>query len=700
MPRIPGFLTTWWGKALAALVLAAALAPLLRPILVTRHVELTLDLRNAHPAWELEWIPAQSHRARNGFWIDPRVYGVPEVNGRFTTAASLYVRRELPSYPLRTLSVKWNDNDGGEFAVRRLAIVTKLAGRAWRTDVLIDEPAATMQPTQPASSRLDADVPALAAVTWLFVLGVSWLALSAAYLGLRFALRIPPLWDRLVERVAGRPSARAPRWLKVFAWAAAIGAPLWLASWAPMLLLSDSTAYIWLGKLLWENRDINHLDGWRLPGYALFIAPWVVYTDQYTLWIGLSQAALGIGSAVLAFDILRRRGLGGVWPCIGMLLVALDPMMMVWQRTVLSESPGAFLILLVAWVFTVLEPRLRTGSATRMLLAFAGLGALCGIAATVRGNLQLLLLVIAAGVIAIGFLSRKPARALLAAGVMLATFALTISPILRHNYRVFGRASLVVGANTGRTIFAWQNTDIDFNQTRLFTLEQFRDLNDRVGRGEMSDWEFTAEIERNDRVEVRTGTHPWVTRDLRCTEVLRESMSRMPSRYAKRLVKATASQLGFWVDYPKHFKRNSAGQVSVMRGRPVAEPTNFYDRISRFPATIRPTLERVIHDASGVHTTLNSRAMGVWWNVWREARPVLVLLLAFGALRALARRDVPTLVLALFVFGNTAAVVVMQFAGIDRYGMPFFGVGNVAMLLGLLAGTPAADASAAQRKPT
>lgn len=698
---IPGVLVLTFLAALATL-------PLAFPVFVTRHVELVLDVHGVGPAWELEWVPEDDGRARNGFWIDLKAYGVPEAAGRYSTAQPLLVRRELPSYAIRELGLKWHESEGGSYAVERLSVVTKVLGRAVRSETLAS--GGVLTPTQPPSARAGFEAVGVARVMWLCALGIAWAAWVGVYLCAWGALKLPGLWDRLLAALPA-PRGLGPRGLrvlKVAAWGAAIGAPVWLASWAPMILLSDSTAYIWLGKLLWENRDINHLDGWRLPGYALFIAPWIVHTQHYTLWIGATQALLGVGSAVLAFDMLRRR-LAGAWPYVGMMLVALDPMLLVWQRMVLSEYPSGFLILLAAWAFVVIEPRLGNGRASSppprglgassfgggvvAVACFAALGVLCGVAAVVRGNLQVLPLVIATGAAASGVINGRAWRGVLAGAALLALCVLTMSPILGHNARVFGRASLVVGTNTGRTIFAWLNTDVDFNQTRLFTFEEFRDLSGRVDRGEINEWQFAAEMQGNTRIAAPTGTHPWVLRDIRCTELLRECMSRMPARYAKRLIKAGASQLGFWVDYPSYFKRVAAGQVSVLRGSPVAEPTNFYDDLNRFPESIRPTLARVVHDASDVHKSPNARALGAWWSVWREARPVLMLLLGLGALRALLRRDVATVVMALFVFGNAAAVVVMQFSGEDRYGMPFFGVAHVAMLLGLFGGVT-------QRKPT
>lgn len=694
MPPTPPTPPTIRGSILIALagvlVLAGVLTYVLRPALVTRRVEWSLDLQAAGPAWEVLYTPADARHPANGYWMDPAEHGVSEAGSLFTTLEPMVFTRPLPTRAVRWVSLRWHDQPAGAaYRVNGLSVRTRLFGSVVHTEHMAPPPGGA--PWMPAAGdgRADFDVSPVRGVYTLAVFGVAFAA-SAAGLGVLGLLMVAAgWWDRLLERLPVLPlTPRRTRVLTIASVALVVGVPAYLAWWSPVTLFSDSTAYIWLAKLLWETRDISHFDGWRMPGYAVFIAPWVAKSVDYPFWVGVSQGVLGVLGALAAFDIVRRRGLRAPWPQVAMLMVALNPMMMVWQRVMLSECLGAFFVMAGAWGFTVLEPRLRRddpASRRWLYLGFAGLGVLAGAASLTRGNLQLLPLAFAGGAVLTGLLAGAGAarRAVLAVMVMGVVFVLILLPVLLHNHRTFDRRSLVVGASAGRTVFAWQNTDIDFNQTAAFSLEEYRDLRERVGRGEVSEWGFCAMMQRNERISVPEGSHPWVVRDLRSGFVLKESVARMPDRYAYRLMTAAMAHLGFWVDHPWYFSRLAQEMLGIYRGSHVTIKTTLYDDVNRFPEYIRPTLERAVRDISAVPDSLHSRAYRHWWSVWREARPVLSVLLILGAVRSLVRRDVTALMLAGLVFANIAGVVVVQFSGETRYTMTFQGLADVAMILGL-----------------
>jgi hypothetical protein len=678
--------------ASAVLLAGLILGHLVVPVALTRRIELSLVAFGNDGPCLVEWGSSDPDHPPNGFYID---LNAGERAGSVTKTT---LSRPLPAYAAGPLRITLPQERFGRVIIEDARLVTRLLGLAVRVEPCKAIPGDSGESGGFAETSVELPLRRLPVLhAWLVRLASALGLLALAGLA-RLLLRIASFWntrsagfdpaDSRHTLSPGRPiagSCSPSRAFMIGAIVLSLAAPFYLALWAPMILFSDSTAYIWLGKLLYENRDLGHLDGWRLPGYALFIAPFVVHTRNYTLYIGLAQAALGAVTSMLVFDMSRRR-LAAPWPHVAMLLTALDPFLLVWQRAILSETLASFLAVLCAWIFTRSVIRAQPGetptamppgryggtlslAGLKWVFSFSALGILCGLASLSRGNLQILPLIFAAALLVEGLLARRLPYAVASVSVLLLSFTLTIWPVLSYNARVFGERSLVVGAPAGRTVFAWLNTDIDFNQTRSLSFEQYRDLQRRVDRLEINEWQFTGEMERNERIPVPPRTHPWVARSIRANVILRESIARDPRRYVHRLIQATLAHLGVPIREPWYMSNLARAQAAILLGRPSDEKSNFYDDLSRFPDSIRPTFERVIVDCSSVPASPHARALGAWWRLWEFLRPVASLLALAGCLAALVRRDVITLVFGAIFFGNIAAVVLIQFAGETRYSM-------------------------------
>jgi hypothetical protein len=113
--------------------------------------------------------------------------------------------------------------------------------------------------------------------------------------------------------------------------------------------LDDPDNYLPLARSLADGRGLR-LDGrptaYRPPLYPILLAPLVASLDEAHLRWGLAalHLTLGAGTVVLVAEAARRWGMSPARSLIAAGIVAVDPVLVVQSRSVMTETPAAFLI--------------------------------------------------------------------------------------------------------------------------------------------------------------------------------------------------------------------------------------------------------------------------------------------------------------------------------------------------------------------
>lgn len=667
------------GLVAATVVLPIGLWPGTAKVLAPRDIELDLVFRGTGERAALEWTDAEG--ATNGYYFDlareRTPSGLPGLHRRFC----------LPWYEITNLRLAWTG--GGDVdVVTPPRVATRFFGKpAARRDIGIGGV------VENAGSRA---IPfTLPDRVWWGGWVMNALAAAACSLG-AFAVfgglwRFCDAWDTLAAWFAFGPRA-ARRWIVITGLIAACAPAVWLACWSPVLMEGDGSAFVWFAQILWDTGRFTHFDGWRLPGYGTIIAPFVGLLHDYSTGIGIMQCAMGIATVVLCFDLLRRR-IATTWAIAAALVIGCDPMVLMWQRYVLSESLAALLVTLAVWMVDRLLPRGPVRPRLDGVVVPAAFAGLTAFAIYTRANFQTFAIVLPL-VLAWGWwrVGRRWASAWPAAACV-ALAAVAVAPAFFHNHRLLGRYALVVGADHNRCVFGWQNNAIDINQIGAFTFDEYRGLQARLDTGAFRELQFTDFLVASPTIPVPAGTHPWTARDVRSGVVVRESLARQPDLFAWRVVQGVPSVLGFFVPRPFYYSHTVDWMSRVLRGRfDDRTRTNWDDDFDMdwFPQPIRSVLERPRREVGGMRGSNNALVFHRVFEVYRYVRPVIIIAFLATGLLHLRRRDAAMTAAAALIVGNALAIALVQFTGMDRYGTPFYPLMAVAAFAGVFgAGAPA-----------
>jgi len=672
----------------ASIVLTAVLTALLWGVFgafaVRRFVVLDLEFAAARaPApgetWSLEWRDEATGRG-SGVWLDP-----PAASARSTLTR---VRQRLPStYGVDTLTLRWRGAPSTEVRIARLEAWSETFDR--RREIALSDAAigggGVAGPGAGAGVQSFRTGASDGAISWRRVGPASWAGAHALGWSLVAASIVAGAWlawgltppvtrvaewmgGRIARSLPGRTLAKAP-W-RAIAIVAAVGAPLWMTLWAPMLIFADGTAYILQAATTLATGSLDHLDGWRLPGYQFLIIPFLASMRDYAVGVGWAQAALGAATAWLAFAILRPR-LPRPWPHAAMLLVALDPAGLLLQRCILAETLGTFLLMLGAWLFAVGAPWVAgPGRPWRWTVARgAALGVVCAVAAYARGNLQLLVPAFGAGIAITAWAAGARLRGLVPAAACVAVAAGCLAPLVARNARVFGVPSVAVGSNFARGLFGWQNGTTDPNQTAALSDAEHRALRAREARG-MSDWDFHWWLATTGTIPTPPGTHPWTAIDRRAAVINAESLARAPERFAENAGLGVLSLLGWPVQTPSYSQGGTTFMASAFRGIPdESMTTNFiYERGPFTPGQLS-LFDRTTRPIAHLRDSPNAAVFDRLWAAARLLRPFVAALFLLTIFRLARERDWPLLTLAGLVVGNAVAIAALTLATEDRFGM-------------------------------
>jgi hypothetical protein len=668
----------WWALAFA---LASLLTLLAAPFAISRVVRFQLQVAHAGPCWELRWDAASG--TSNGYWIDLDESVGPHGAASFSSSRPAALRYALPAYSLRALSLRWHDSPRAAATVTGVELQTRALGRVVGRETLVPMrvQGATLTATPDGftldaldpSGRVGFNLPPTPPVAYASLL-LLFLPVAAGL------LQLPAVLAALARVLAAGVLPPAPctpsgvRAWNLAAAAVALGVPLWLLLAMPMYVTGDGTAYVWLAQLVLEHRNFEHLDGWRLPGYAVLILPFLALMRDYLAGVGVLHAALALGSTALVFDFLRRR-LAAPWPQVGVILASLDMPAQVWQRTLLAEHAAAFLVVLAAWLTLVLADSLAAPARRRWPAAAACLGLVLAAGCCTRGNIQVFALLLPAVLAGVGWLRGAARRGLLAAGISLGVAVAGVAPLVVHNHRVFGRWSLTVGTDWSRFLWVWDYGEMDWVQSGSLTFAQTRELRARCMGPGISAWGVTDLLQQWNAPAVAPGPHPWSERDARCGLFWRESVARRGAFLPALWAQTFAAHLGATGWLPDRCFADLRRDLYPMMGRDdPPRGTNWFDDIRRFPDSVRPVLERSIKPLEGANHSASARAAGALFTGASWLHHAIAAAFLAGALRARGRRDWPLLGLCLAVVAHAAALALLAFAFNPRYSMPLYGV--------------------------
>jgi hypothetical protein len=681
-PIIPAALSRrWWAMVVAVAMLVAAL---LARVALTRDIRLDAEFTDVPVAWALEWSGPDGRR--NGHWID-----LGELTGRSrvprtSTKGSIELRRRLASGTLDAVRLSWQGGAGGKVVISGPMVIPRALGRdlpgeapvllgveggevaprdgAWVLTCREPQGRVVMSvPPVPLSAYLSLVLVALPIATGLMLLpGVLW--------------RLGQGAERLLGECTPRP---APRWALGGMLAVVVGVPVWLAVRTPLVVTGDGTAYIWLAHLVIENGNFEHLDGWRLPGYAMVLLPFMAGMERFAERIAWAQAAMSVATSLLLYDMLKRR-VPGVWAAVGVALAALDLPVQVWQSVFLSEHVAALLTVLSVWMFIRVGDRVGggRGAAGHAVLLGLVLAAMC----CTRANLQVFAALMPLALLGVGVLRGRRRGGVLAAGACMVTVAACLLPIFVHNHRTFGRASLVVGSQWSRFIWMWDYGVFDWNQSEAITFTQFRDLRDRCEAGEVGSWGVTDLLQEWNAPPVPSHANRWTQRDERCRVMWRESFLRRPEFVTGLTIRGAAGNLGMLGVLSPHSAGEVRQMLAVVRGweRGVGG-TNWTDDLNRFPDSIRGVLARTVSPWPTLSTGDRAVFNALYWAFTMLHHAILPVLVV-GMARLWVRREWVLLFACLVLVGHAVAIPLATFSTNPRYTMPLMALTGVLAVVG------------------
>lgn len=613
---------------------------------------------------------------------------------------ALRVRQPLPNYELRQLALRWHDSPSVEIELSRVELRETLLGRRIRArDVEpaagpgavasgADEGVARFRATDAAGQVLLPFEAGLGLRTHGVGYGLT-LALLAA-----LAFGVPTCWKVL------RWLPPALRGLDACALYVVIAAHVWMAAWAPFLLLPDSIDYVYSPAVFLQTGNWEHIHPGRVPGHNAFVAPFMAWCDDFASAVGWVQATMGIIAAVLARGVLRPF-VPRPWPVVGLLAVGLSPIALMYERILMSECLASFLAMLAAWLVVRLSVRGGTAdaapaatgkgarAATRCWVTGVGLAVLLGLvsgcAPYVRGNLQLIVMLVPVVLLLTTFRRGRRLRSVVQAATVGAVGVACLVPWVVRNHRLTGRWDFIVGKHYQRLEEASQIAFqlADDNQTRVFDYEHWREIRRKLG----AEHKYALPLELpSSRLapQPKPGqlrSHAAEREDM-CRPVIDESLARRPWPALKGMAAALATQLGLWNKFPQSRAENAYWSLPLrgdLRGNSFANTNLMFDldnlRIAEPTEGWKADVARRIRrDISYVVESPHARLFNEWFWAGQFVAPVCAVLFLIGLGVALWRGEYALVGVGLLPLGNATALAVLVISNVERYSVPFGGL--------------------------
>ena len=128
----------------------------------------------------------------------------------------------------------------------------------------------------------------------------------------------------------------------------------WAILGAELVRLDDPDGYLRLARSLIQGEGLRingRLTAYRPPLYPILLAPWVAAFDGESLPAGLAMFHLALGASTVALvaDSARRWGLPRLSVWVAATVAAVDPVLAVQSRALMTETLAAFLVAATLW---------------------------------------------------------------------------------------------------------------------------------------------------------------------------------------------------------------------------------------------------------------------------------------------------------------------------------------------------------------
>lgn len=447
-----------------------------------------------------------------------------------------------------------------------------------------------------------------------------------------------------------------------------IGVRLWVIGFTPMMLWTDSALYTHHALIFWESGKVEDGSFHFMPGYPVFLSPFVGLFENYTLPLGLVQAAMGVASAWLCLLILRPV-VGRWWAIAGMLLLGLDPDLISFERWVLTETLGLFLVMLIAYLASRearRDPQKFAGVAGSIAIAIA-LGMLCAAAVYVRSALQVLIVLVPVMLLAMRLPRLRVIYAVQA--VLVGVIALgLLHPWMSSAKEQHGRYAMALSMNFARIQCAQMSGAIDENQTTAFDHERWLAIAEQVRDGRMSAWNFANAVRTGEVFPKPEQPLTWINhRELVNGYITEESYARKRSARVRAFFIAATTHLGLWTkwDHPRT-NINIVEFTSPFRGRYWSDSNIPAPGVNRpwAETDLGPRAKRPLEHLKG---SASAGYFEEWVYAWRMLRPAVGLLFLVGLVSSFFRRRYEIFSLAVIALACAMAVSLLTLCAVERY---------------------------------
>lgn len=231
-----------------------------------------------------------------------------------------------------------------------------------------------------------------------------------------FFLLIKPVAKRMDISATGSRSSTQWFWV-ILVVSVAICVRLGLGYARPVFMAGDSIGYIQQAQEFIKTGSFEHFNVLRPIGYPLVVMAAFEFFEDASVGLLVIQGVISLLTALAAYAAAIQVSSFRVSLAV-LNVVSLDPMLLVYEHYVLTESLAAFWVATMAFFFVTL----LHAAALRKHWSLLGMSVLCGLffgaSVYVRGNLRITALVLIV-VASLAFLSQiKWYRALVAIGLL------------------------------------------------------------------------------------------------------------------------------------------------------------------------------------------------------------------------------------------------------------------------------------------
>lgn len=588
------------------------------------------------------------------------------------------LKQRLPNYAINDLTLRWDGAAEGVLRIGDPRVELRVFGGRVGLHRLGIE-GATSTPGNDPKTGPTFSVPIRGEQGLIRLTGVPRVPIAGHAMGVGAmfgGLTLVGLVAAMVLRIASRPP---PRWLtpEFVAFFVVLGVQIWVAAWAPVIFCPDSVDYMLGAVRFAESGSLDHFSAIRVPGYAVILAiPWLTGWD-FNTGLGLLQQAMGLAAAGMTWDIARRFMPRG-WAVAVFVLVGLSPLITAWQRIAMSESPSVFFVCAGVWLVLRRGWWDLTGEGRRLwsaVLYAAMIGVVCAGAAMVRGNLQLLIVILPLLAVVESFRRWGIRKAAVIGAVLgLAAVGCLAPRIIRHQ-REHGQAAVIIGGGWMRGLLSWRTGAMDENQTAAFDFETWQTISRRRAARMLGDYEFAESfVAKSKTIPFDPATHEMLRAHKQLDVMAAESFARWPDRRIEGAFAAFVNVIGLWPWIPVSGHTENEYWTRPLRDRLEPGQTNYWGALdskaktARLAEVVRRTSAPIPNSARGNHARILDASFMFEYHI---LRPLYGLLLLVGGLIALRQVDLRLLLIAALVGGNAIALAWLIQCGIDRYSLPF-----------------------------